>query len=712
MAQQQQQLTSVGPTTPCVMPVYPGRGSTGGNGISGAPAHLITHGGPTAAAAPYSPYSPSRFHIDKPVSSMRSGIQGTGCILVEDAKAVSLDEDPSRELTSSQVPTEESMPTSTAAARGVGSIGGAGGGSGPGGGGGSGASPPAGGPLLGGEQWPILEMREIGRYYSSQIPPFSFWNSEFRNKQPAFIRFNFTLPWGANFAVYGRRNVAPSVTQYDFVEFIKGGRIDRLKRDAKYDEDAATFVAHPVTFTTQKWHSSSQGSGVHVIAPPLIVYRDQLVPVEEVTTTLTPEEHHRKPRSASSGPSHLGLSTGSMVNVTLLQYLDTGRWFLSIYNDDSRHQEVNLAVVEAEGVSTSCPNDCSGHGSCYLGKCDCIDGFEGADCSKKGWKGAECDVPEHDCETPDCSSHGQCLGGVCVCHPGWKGNFCEQVDCADPTCSQHGSCVAGRCYCKAGWQGVNCSVLDQQVYQCLPGCSEHGSYDLESGACRCVVWTVDHMAVVTKESVNANQDGRETVAIYYHATRDVLTMGNARMAPVSVPKAGMVDTAHYEGMTSRDITAGCKSACNNHGTCAMADGEYRCECDGWAGADCSIRLEHECSDDIDNDEDGMVDCSDSECCSHPACSDHIMCLASNDPVEVLLRKQPPSVTASFYQRVKFLIEENSVQSYAHMDEYTERRVAVIRGRVVTPQGLGIIGIRVSVDRDNRFGFTLTRTGGW
>lgn len=72
--------------------------------------------------------------------------------------------------------------------------------------------------------------------------------------------------------------------------------------------------------------------------------------------------------------------------------------------------------------------------------------------------------------------------------------------------------------------------------------------------------------------------------------------------------------------------------------------------------------------------DGMTDCSDSECCSDPICAEHIMCLASNDPVEVLLRKQPPSVTASFYQRVKFLIEENSVQSYAHMDEYSERWV--------------------------------------
>jgi len=40
------------------------------------------------------------------------------------------------------------------------------------------------------------------------------------------------------------------------------------------------------------------------------------------------------------------------------------------------------------------------------------------------------------------------------------------------------------------------------------------------------------------------------------------------------------------------------------------------------------------------------------------------------------------------------------------------RVSVMRGQVVTPQGLGIVGIRVSVDKDSRFGFTLTRAGGW
>lgn len=59
------------------------------------------------------------------------------------------------------------------------------------------------------------------------------------------------------------------------------------------------------------------------------------------------------------------------------------------------------------------------------------------------------------------------------------------ADCLDPSCSLHGSCVSGQCFCKAGWQGEDCGTVDQQVYQCLPGCSDHGQYDLETGSCVC-----------------------------------------------------------------------------------------------------------------------------------------------------------------------------------------------------------------------------------
>ncbi|XP_055525741.1 teneurin-a isoform X2 [Wyeomyia smithii] len=322
-----------------------------------------------------------------------------------------------------------------------------------------------------------------------------------------------------------------------------------------------------------------------------------------------------------------------------------------------------------------------------------------------------------ECELPSCSNHGRCIEGDCHCERGWRGLYCEKPDCFDPSCSGHGTCVSGQCYCKAGWQGEDCSIVDQQVYQCLPTCSDHGNYDLETGSCICDRhWTgTDCSKAVCSMDCGPNgicESSRCRCSTGWTGNLcDQLTC-DPRCAEHGQCKNGTCVCS--QGWNGKHCTLpGCENGCSRNGQCTLESGEYLCVCiEGWAGNDCSIALEMSCKDNMDNDNDGMTDCSDSECCTHPICTEHIMCLASNDPVEVLLRKQPPSVTASFYQRVKFLIEENSVQSYAHMDEYSESRVSVMRGQVITPQGLGIIGIRVSVDRDSRFGFTLTRQGGW
>lgn len=48
--------------------------------------------------------------------------------------------------------------------------------------------------------------------------------------------------------------------------------------------------------------------------------------------------------------------------------------------------------------------------------------------------------------------------------------------------------------------------------------------------------------------------------------------------------------------------AGCENGCSGHGQCTLEEGLYKCVCiKGWAGSDCSIPLEMECDDDVDND---------------------------------------------------------------------------------------------------------------
>ncbi|XP_011298913.1 teneurin-m [Fopius arisanus] len=509
----------------------------------------------------------------------------------------------------------------------------------------------------------------LGQRLSEEIPAYSYWNMQFYQSEAAYVRFDYNIPRGASIGVYARRNALPTHTQYDLLEVLSG------------------FKAR----TTRASHPSIK---------------------KEVT-----------------------------------HYMEPGHWFLSLYNDDGDPQEVSFIAVIAEDMTHNCPNGCSGKGECLLGHCQCNPGFGGEDCSESvcpvlcsqrgeyingecqcnpGWKGKECSLRHDECEVPDCNGHGHCTNGKCNCVRGYKGKFCEEVDCPHPTCSGHGFCAEGTCICKKGWKGTDCSQMDKEALQCLPDCSGHGNFDLESQTCHCEpMWSGDDCS---KELCDLD------CGPHGHCVDnacDCLSgwsgeLCNLKQCDPRCNEHGQCKNGTclcVTGWNGRHCTMeGCPNSCSGHGQCRVnTDAQWECRCyDGWDGADCSVLLEQNCNDGKDNDRDGLIDCADPECCANHACKGSQLCVSAPKPIDILLRKQPPAITASFFERMKFLIDEGSLQNYARQETFNESvfwnhfntsRSAVVRGRVVTSLGTGLMGVRVSTSTPLE-GFTLTRDDGW
>uniref|UniRef100_A0A7E4W009 Teneurin-m n=1 Tax=Panagrellus redivivus TaxID=6233 RepID=A0A7E4W009_PANRE len=579
----------------------------------------------------------------------------------------------------------------------------------------------------------LPESFRLGEFVHADLPPGQIVYTKFSVQHDSPIQFNISVGPKARIALYARQTLRPSLTAYDYTHIIRGdhlhvaGAVRRLRRSVN------SFKSTVVTFEllSGKWNLGIFNDGT---TPQAIGFVASTVKKELPVTTSVAA------KSKKTCKYHC-FSKG-------------------VCKEGKCHCHPGYSGDYCE--ETACPVLCSGNGIFTNGRCNCHDGF----------KGPDCDIDARWCAVPNCNHHGQCdSNGRCICDRGWTGEFCELRDCDDPTCSNNGICQNATCYCGVGWYGKHCeqristacSPLDVyhdapinqadfykqdpfttsqpvavksqptnfKVQNDLPifnepvapvkktfdqsRCNNRGEFDSSTSKCNCFDgWTGStcELQECASECVHGICNDGQCLCDPQYTGTDC----SQKQCLPGCEKHGVCNNGVCEcnpGWNGENcFIEGCPNNCSNTGTCQQFKGAWQCACDSsHYGPHCEYAMETSCDDGIDNDDDGLVDCEDSECCSHQACSDkNPLCTKVVQPRSVLLRIQAPT-DASFFQRNHFLIEPESVQRFADVSLFNESRAAIIRGEVVSSKGGPLTSVRVSDTANPRFGFSLTRGEG-
>ncbi|XP_024593124.1 teneurin-1 isoform X3 [Neophocaena asiaeorientalis asiaeorientalis] len=521
---------------------------------------------------------------------------------------------------------------------------------------------------------------DIGAQVMQTIPPGLFWRFQITIHHPIYLKFNISLAKDSLLGIYGRRNIPPTHTQFDFVKLMDGKQL--VKQDSKSSDD------------TQ--HS----------------------------------------------PRNLILT--SLQETGFIEYMDQGPWYLAFYNDGKKMEQVfvlTTAIEIMDDCSTNCNGngECiSGHCHCFPGflgpdcardSCPVLCGgngeYEKGHCvCRNGWKGPECDVPEEQCIDPTCFGHGTCIMGVCICVPGYKGEICEEEDCLDPMCSGHGICVKGECHCSTGWGGINCET---PLPICQEQCSGHGTFLLDTGTCSCdPKWTGSDCSTelctmecgshgVCSRGICQCEEGwvgptcEERSCHSHCAEHGQCKDGKCECSPGW--EGDHCTIAHYLDA----VRDGCPGLCFGNGRCTLDQNGWHCVCQvGWSGTGCNVVMEMLCGDNLDNDGDGLTDCVDPDCCQQSNCYVSPLCQGSPDPLDLIQQSQPlfsQHTSRLFYDRIKFLIGKDSTHVIPPEISFDSRRACVIRGQVMAVDGTPLVGVNVSFLHHSDYGFTISRQDG-
>ncbi|XP_028338472.1 teneurin-1 isoform X4 [Physeter macrocephalus] len=507
---------------------------------------------------------------------------------------------------------------------------------------------------------------DIGAQVMQTIPPGLFWRFQITIHHPIYLKFNISLAKDSLLGIYGRRNIPPTHTQFDFVKLMDGKQL--VKQDSKSSDD------------TQ--HS----------------------------------------------PRNLILT--SLQETGFIEYMDQGPWYLAFYNDGKKMEQVfvlTTAIEIMDDCSTNCNGngECiSGHCHCFPGflgpdcardSCPVLCGgngeYEKGHCvCRNGWKGPECDVPEEQCIDPTCFGHGTCIMGVCICVPGYKGEICEEEDCLDPMCSGHGICVKGECHCSTGWGGINCET---PLPLCQEQCSGHGTFLLDTGTCSCdPKWTGSDCST----ELCTMECGSHGVC-----SRGICQCEEGWVGPTCEERSCHSHCAEHgqckDGKSHYldAVRDGCPGLCFGNGRCTLDQNGWHCVCQvGWSGTGCNVVMEMLCGDNLDNDGDGLTDCVDPDCCQQSNCYVSPLCQGSPDPLDLIQQSQPlfsQHTSRLFYDRIKFLIGKDSTHVIPPEISFDSRRACVIRGQVMAADGTPLVGVNVSFLHHSDYGFTISRQDG-
>ncbi|NXA45903.1 TEN1 protein, partial [Nothocercus julius] len=528
---------------------------------------------------------------------------------------------------------------------------------------------------------------EIGAQVMQTIPPGLFWRFQITIHHPMYLKFNISLAKDSLLGIYGRRNIPPTHTQFDFVKLMDGKQL--IKQEPRNSEE---------------------------------------------------------PQQA---PRNLILT--SLQETGFIEYMDQGAWHMAFYNDGKKVEQVfvlTTAIEVLDDCSTNCNGngECiSGHCHCFPGflgpdcakdscpvLCSGNGEYEKGHCvCRNGWKGPECDVPEEQCIDPTCFGHGTCIMGVCICVPGYKGEICEEEDCLDPMCSGHGVCVQGECHCSAGWGGVNCET---SLPVCQEQCSGHGTFLLETGLCNCdPQWTGSDCSTelctldcgshgVCSRGICQCEEGwvgpscEERTCHSHCAEHGQCKDGKCECSPGwEGDHCTIVNLLHEGFFCTFSVADGCPGLCYGNGRCTLDQNGWHCVCQvGWSGAGCNVVMEMVCGDNLDNDGDGLTDCVDPDCCQQSNCYASPLCQGSPDPLDLIQHSQPPfsqHPPRLFYDRIRFLIGKESTHVIPGDVSFESRRACVIRGQVVAVDGTPLVGVNVSFLHHSEYGYTISRQDG-